>query len=161
MPKLQHAIIAVLAAGLLPMLLAQEEKPGWKPLRRIEPTSPSRELTTTVEELEALSYPPLARAGHASGRVVVRVNLGDTGYVTSVAMPKLNVPHTPLADAAVSNVRRWRFKPNPQKEALVVYDFSIDETCADLAIKQEEPSVFRFQAPNHVTITACPYQVQP
>jgi len=139
-------VMMTLAAGLSCMSPAQEQKTG--------------NVSQNVVELEALSYPAIARAARISGRVVVLVKLDDTGKVISAsAIPKIGLMNNLLTDDTLSNVRKWRFHPNPQKEALIVYDFQINKDCAEYEIKGRVPSTFHFQVPNLATVTACPIPI--
>ena len=56
----------------------------------------------------ALSYPPLARARHLSGTVVVEVRVGKDGKVSN---PKFISGPPIFKDAAFSAVTQYRFKP--------------------------------------------------
>jgi TonB family protein len=136
-------MIMALVAGLLWLSPAQEQKNG--------------SVSQTVEELEALNYPYLARLSRFTGRVVVIMKLDDTGKVVSASVvPKIGRTEGFLTQDTLLNAHKWRFHPNPQKEALLVYDFHIDNDCTKLEIESAVPSNFHFQAPNLATITACP-----
>ncbi|SRR5260370_25381666 len=140
---LKPMMIVALVAGLVWLSPAQEQKSG--------------NVSQSVEELEALNYPYLARLSGFTGRVVVIVKLDDTGRVVSASIvPKIGRTEGLLTDDSLSNARKWRFHPNPQKEALLVYDFRIEKDCTELQIESAVPSNFHFQAPNLATITACP-----
>jgi TonB family protein len=122
-------VVRVLVAGLACISLAQEQKDE-----------------TTVEVLEGMRYPPLARTAHVEGRVVVQVKLNDSGGVVSAsAMPSEKVVAMLIPDA-VSNARKWRFHPNPNKVAEIVYEFQLLNEC----IQPQSEWHFVFKAPNVV-----------
>ncbi len=54
------------------------------------------------------SYPPLAKAAHVEGTVIVEVTIDEQGNVTSA---RALSGHPLLKDAAVSAARGWRYKP--------------------------------------------------
>jgi TonB family protein len=140
---LKPMMTAALVAGLLCLSPAQTQK--------------SEAVSQSIEELEALNYPYLARLSGFTGRVVVMVKLDDTGRVVSASIvPKLGRTERLLTDDTLANAHKWRFHPNPQKEALLVYDFSIEKGCTELQIESAVPSNFHFKAPNLATVTACP-----
>jgi TonB family protein len=95
-----------------------------------------------------LDYPGLARSARVQGVVVVRVGLDDQGRVASasgVSGPKV------LVDACLANARKWTFKPNARKSAVIIYEFSLDEgACHDAS-----RSLFRLRHFNFASITAC------
>ncbi len=135
-------IVTVLVAGLACMSPAQEQK-----------------VENTVEALEGLNYPQVARLARLGGRVVVRVKLDDAGKVVSAsAMPSGRTQGVMVPDA-LSNAQKWRFRPNPGKEAVIIYEFRIEEYCTDFEIEHRVPSRFNFEVPNLVTVTACPLPV--
>ncbi len=143
---LKPLLVVALVAGLLWLSPAQEQKTG--------------NVSPNVEELEALNYPLIARRALISGRVVVLAKLDDTGRVISAtAVPRVGLTNKLLTDDSLSNARKWRFHPNPQKEALIVYDFRIEKYCTDFEIKDRVPSTFHFQEPNLATVTACPIAI--
>ena len=71
-------------------------------------------------------YPPLCRQARISGSVKLRFTVdeqGDTSDVEAVT------GHPMLKEAAVQNVRGWKFLPHPRtgrakEEAVFVYEFS-------------------------------------
>jgi TonB family protein len=78
---------------------------------------------------EDLPYPPVARVARVQGAVVVKVTLDDDGKVASsfaISGNKALIPDT------LANAKRWRFKPNSQKSAVLVYEFRLTEgACHD------------------------------
>jgi len=79
-----------------------------------------------VVSFEKMKYPALGLTARIDGLVVVRVNLDDEGKVvdaTAISGNEVLVPDT------LANVKKWRFDPNVQKTAVVVYDFVLEEGC--------------------------------
>jgi hypothetical protein len=95
-----------------------------------------------------LKYPPLADLGRKEGVVVVQARLGDDGRVEE-AVP-ISGGEIFLAACTV-NAKKWRFQPNSQKKAFIVYHFT-------LVGEDEGKSIFL--PPNFVTVTATPRQIQ-
>jgi len=97
---------------------------------------------------EDLDYPPLPRAVNQQGVVVVDVRLDDGGVPVSASAltgPELLIPH------ATANATKWRFRPNRQARAIIVYDFSIDSgACHD-----RSRSLFLLKHPNFAQIKSC------
>ena len=75
-----------------------------------------------IISFERLRYPSAALAEFAQGVVVVRANLDRDGAVAEASAVSGSAL---LAPAAVENVKRWRFEPNTQRTAVVVYNFSV------------------------------------
>jgi TonB family protein len=110
---------------------------------------------TEVLEFEELRYPPLARQARLSGVVVVQANLDDKGGVSdAVAVSGNRV----LIPDCLSNVRKWRFRPNASRRATVVYNFRFP--CEGLLYKSENQHQFVLEPPNFATITATPVTIQ-
>ena len=100
-----------------------------------------------VLSFERLGYPPAALAQYLQGIVVIQANLDEDGTVVAASVvygPRL------LAPAGIENIKRWRFAPNTQKRAVVVYDFQLPaDGCRSGA------DLFMLQDPNFVTVTGC------
>jgi len=98
-----------------------------------------------VVQFEEMTYPLAARLKQVEGAVVVRVTLDGEGKVTSAAAlsgSKLS------AEACTTNAKKWLFRPNNKKAAILVYVFRIDGLC-----RSPCPSHFVFQPPNIVLIS--------
>jgi TonB family protein len=97
---------------------------------------------------EDLPYPPVARMTRVQGVVVVKAKLDDDGRVSSafaISGNKTLIPDT------VSNAKKWKFKPNAQKSAVIVYEFRLtDGACHD-----NSHSLFQLIHQNFASITAC------
>jgi TonB family protein len=109
----------------------------------------------TVSEFEDIGYPPLARQTRTQGVVVVRVRLDKDGKVTdAVALSGSEY----LTSASVANAKKWRFQPNAQRAAILVYNFRTPHAACN---SKTVLSFSMLQAPNFVSITGCEVPVQP
>jgi TonB family protein len=129
------AAMCVVVAGDVTALKAQQVDPVY-------------DEDSKLVSFEDLAYPPLARAVRVQGVVVVSVTLDDEGSVT-VATPvsgsKVLIP--PCLD----NARKWKFVPNRQKRAVIVYEFRIHAgACHD-----RSSSVFLLMHNNFASIVSC------
>ena len=112
-----------------------------------------RDEDVKVVSFEDLRYPPLARMERVQGAVVVRVTLDDKGNVVeseAVSGAKLLLPDS------LANAKKWRFRPNPSKAAVIVYNFRLTYGLCNTLTSQ-----FNFLPPNVATITTCEQPVQP
>jgi len=108
----------------------------------------------SVSSFEEMPYPALARAAGREGMVVVEVKLDDHGYVVSakpISGYRMLVPDT------VANARKWRFHPNSEKAAVVIYEFHLIEGRCGAG----KSGLFVLREPNVATITTCFMQPQP
>jgi hypothetical protein len=104
-----------------------------------------------VSGFEDIVYPPFARQTRTQGVVVVRVRLGKTGAVTeAVALSGSDL----LIPASIANAKKWRFQPNAQGIAIIVYNFRTPQASC-------KTSFSMLQAPNFVTIIGCDLPVEP
>jgi len=102
----------------------------------------------TVIYFEEMKYPGLAFVASRQGVVVVRVNLDGEGNVVSAeAISGDDL----LVRDALSNARKWRFRPNSSKTASIIYEFRIpDGACGDTMNQ-----LFVFRAPNMALVELC------
>jgi TonB family protein len=115
---------------------------------------PVNDAGISVSSFEEMHYPALARAARRESMVVVQVKLDDDGKVVTaraISGSKMLIPDT------LSNIRKWRFHPNSNKTAVVIYEFHLVEGKCDLG----RNGLFVFKEPNVATITACEMQPQP
>jgi TonB family protein len=99
-----------------------------------------------VVDFQELKYPAIAV--NSPGVVVVRLALDERGKVTSARV----LSGDPfLIPSVVENTKTWRFEPNSQKAAIVVYNFRIEGFC--LADKFSSQMIF--YPPNFVTVIGC------
>jgi TonB-like protein len=108
-----------------------------------------------VIDYKDLSYPAIAVLAHVQGVVVVRLKLDDQGKVLDAEA--LSGAHL-LTGPSVDNAKRWRFEPNSEKAAVIVYNFRIEGACH---YSGGSSSQVIFYPPNLAAITACPGPPQP
>ncbi|MFI5090834.1 MAG: energy transducer TonB [Terriglobales bacterium] len=108
------------------------------------------DLDMKVLHFEWPRYPAIAKSARIQGVVVVQVSLDDKGNaVEAVAISG----HPMLIENSLANAKKWRFEPNPQKTAVIVYNFSLLPWAGQDQVILEPP--------NFLTITAEPPTVQP
>jgi uncharacterized lipoprotein len=99
-----------------------------------------------VMSAAALNYPPQVITLRLHGAVVVSVTLGSHGEVvtaTAVSGPPFLIP------SCLASAKNWKFGPNPQKRAVIVFEFRFGEgTCPNGTY-----SVFR--PPNILELVEC------
>ncbi len=135
-------ILIMIVVGLLGLASSQERQP----LER-------KAASVVIEALEGLPYPYIARLSGYSGQVVVTATLDHDGLVVNAVADGQPV----LTADTLTNIYAWRFRPNPENRVVIVYDFLMRHDCNVGEIQNRAPSRFHFQAPNHVTIMACPF----
>jgi TonB family protein len=133
---LRNVLVALCLLAVIPLasVPAQQDKP-------------ISDTDMKVIDFEDLGYPPLARAVRVQGVVVVRVRLDNDGKVveaTAISGSDLLVPES------LANAKKWRFKPNARRAAVIVYNFRLVGICKSSAV-----SFSTLQEPNFVTITRC------
>jgi TonB family protein len=98
-----------------------------------------------IFSFETMAYPLHAKVTHIQGAVVVKVSIDSNGNVASAAAvsgPKQLIPD------CLSNARRWRFRPEKSRTAVIVYLFKIEGLC-----QLPCASYFSFSPPNIATVT--------
>jgi protein TonB len=78
------------------------------------PTGPitlSTELSVTCPELTPPSYPPLSRRLGEEGKLVLRVELDESGYVSTASVVESS-SYKRLDEAALTAVKTWRCNPS-------------------------------------------------
>lgn len=101
---------------------------------------------------ENVVYPAIAVAASVQGVVVVHVALDADEHVTDAQAIS---GHDFFIDRSIESAKKWTFEPNPEKAAIVVYDFRLEGWCSKAPGRPTQKSEFR--APNFVSITACSY----
>lgn len=139
---LRRIVLAVCLAAISPLSCFQAQ---------LEPTINDKDMS--VIDFAELGYPPLARQTRTQGVVVVRVRLDNDGKVSEGIA--ISGPELLVADS-VANAKKWRFRPNAHRAAVIVYNFRMP-----LASCKSVASFFMFQAPNFATITGCETPVNP
>lgn len=94
------------------------------------------EIMWEVRRLESLEYPLLAAQSRSEARVVLRCEIED-GAVKSaeVISPVSKMPGIQLlVQAAIENVKKWRFRASLDPEAepsplTIIYDFRLAGQC--------------------------------
>jgi TonB family protein len=114
-----------------------------------------RDRDIEVLEFEELNYPSLARQARISGVVVVEAKLDDKGEVAEATAIS---GHPVLIPDCLANIRKWRFRPNARRLAVVVYNFAFP--CQGLLYNSESQRQFVLESPNFATVTATPMSVQ-
>ena len=100
-----------------------------------------------VVDFKDMQYPIPAQIGHVQGAVVVQVKLDEHGGVSDAQAISGPVA---LALAAVNNVKKWRFRPNARKSAVIVYNFVfLEGRC------ESHGSLFVLQPSNLATVIGC------
>lgn len=106
-----------------------------------------------VVSFEEMEYPHLAYYTHLQGSVAVQVKLDRQGKVSeAVAISGLPL----LASPSVENVKKWLFKPNASKTALIIYSYKIL-----VGRCNHDSSLFILRGANVATVLACPPLVNP
>jgi len=98
---------------------------------------------------DPIRYPAIGRSARIQGVVVVRVGLDEKGKVSHATA--LSGPE-PFVAASIANARKWRFRPNPQKAAVIIYNFRLTDAISGC-------DHFTLEPPNFATITTCPVPV--
>ena len=106
-----------------------------------------------VLSFEGMRYSPIARAANVQGVVVIQVELDGSGKPVGVRALSGN-PY--LVIRAVENAKQWRFEPNTEKTAIIVYDYRIVGLCA----QGVDSSQLVLEPPNLAIISACAFTVQ-
>ncbi len=107
-----------------------------------------------VKSFDEMLYPPIAREARIQGTVVVSAKLDGAGKVTStsgISGAKLLIPET------LSNAKKWRFSPNKNGIAIIIYEFRL----AEGKCNHETSHLFVFREPNRVSIVGCEETWQP
>lgn len=126
------------------------------PARAADARQDSGEPDLVNYEEGAVPYPVYARQAAIEGIVVVQAELNDVGQVVeAVALygDRILLPQT-LIDA-----KKWRFQPNPQHRAIIVYWFRYFGEDFPCSISWDFHGQFVLQPPNFVTVSttrACP-----
>jgi TonB family protein len=110
-----------------------------------------RDNETALLRFAELEYPKRASQARIHGIVVVRTKLDDSGNVdsaTALSGAELLIPE------CLDNAKKWRFRPNPKKAAVIVYNFELSP-----ALKPGCSS-FVVEPPNFATITTCASEIR-
>jgi len=115
------------------------------------PASPPELCVTHVESLH---YSPLARQTRIAGEVKLSAMVDETG---NVILPALSSGHPLLAEVALANIRKWKFRPPPGGAVTIeiTYQFSL----RDQPAPSPDEQLF-FDLPLHVQILASPPEME-
>ena len=105
-----------------------------------------------VSKFEPMKYPLLARNAHIQGMVVVRATLDGHGNVIEASVisgARALIPETQ------ENAKKWKFEPNPENAAVIIYDFTIPGVC-----DSSEWGTFMFRSPNVAMVYGCAVPVE-
>jgi len=111
--------------------------------------SPVNDKDINVLDYKDLEYPAIAVTSHTEGVVVIRVTLDHNGRVSDAVVISGASLLTPQS---LENAKNWRFQPNHENAAVIVYDFRIRGACHAGSVGSQ----MVFYPPNHAQITACP-----
>jgi hypothetical protein len=145
MKKLLVTVIALLlcSVAVSPLRGGQDNPPGEKAIS---------DKALKLVDYEDLTYPPVGRTAHVEGVVVIRAKLNDQGKVTdAVAISGNEV----LIPASIENAKRWRFQPNSERAAIIVYNFRLTS-----GVSKSGCSHFMLDPPNFATVTSCVPTIQ-
>lgn len=105
-----------------------------------------------VVSLDVPFYPPLARAAHVEGTVIVKVITNGEGVVTREVVSG----HPILVDAAEENIRTWTFQPHTPASFTTTFEFRLaPDTAPDYQelIRRFPDASVRLVLPGRVEIT--------
>jgi TonB family protein len=109
------------------------------------PLNGAEQPTVVVKAVAPKSYPPIAMAARAGGRVIIRVTINPKGEVTAT---KLVSGHVLLDAVSQRAARKWLFAAAEKKDADRFVELEFIYTVAS---KEEDASVF-FKPPYTVEI---------
>ena len=101
-----------------------------------------------IVDYEDMRYPTLAASARISGVVVVQAKLNKNGEVTD-ASAIFGYPM--LIPDSLTNVKKWRFRPNAKQLEVVVYYFRFP--CNGLQYNSDQQPQFVLVPPNFATVT--------
>ena len=117
----------------------------------VEDVPPDEDINVT--SFEEIGYPVPALLNNVQGDVVVRVKLDGHGKV--VLATEISGSRA-LAGVAADNAKKWQFRPNFSKAAVIIYEFRFADGMCGATLNQ----LFVFQQPNIASVTACPSHPQ-
>jgi TonB family protein len=96
-------------------------------------------------------YPPLARAAHITGTVVIEATV-EKGSVVETKVKSATSPA--LSNPAIANLKTWKFEPEGQATLVVTYVYEIRGKQTPLP---QNPKV-ELDLPRFVKVTARPFK---
>jgi hypothetical protein len=121
-------------------------------------SGPVEDRDIQVVHYQPLIYPPLDKLAAIQGVVVVWVSLSNGNVIDAKAVSG----NADLIPACLMNVKKWRFRPNKQNAAVVIYYFKIspDPDGTYTRVCKAGSSLFSFHKPNLALVEGCPERVQ-
>jgi TonB family protein len=105
------------------------------------------------QRIEDLTYPRLANYAVIQGSVTVKVEIDETGMVQAASVVH---GHPLLAEVALENIKKWRFRKNEtttdtarSDSTTVTYVFRLEGLTPDTPVQS-----FVFEYPGTVTVTS-------
>lgn len=139
----------VLAAALL-LVLGQSHLPAEQ--ERFDDVPLDEDIS--VASFEEMGYPVRGLLDGVEGDVVVKVKLDERG---KVVLATGFCGSRALTNDALANAKKWQFRPNTAKTAVIIYEFRFAEGTCGATLNQ----LFVFREPNIASVTACPSHSQP
>ena len=141
-----------IAAGILAVLVSLLATDNYARQVAVQPDRTISNNDMKLVNFEGLTYPTVGRTARIQGVVVVRAGLDDQGQ--AVETSAISGPG-PLIPDCLANAKKWRFQPNAEKAAVIVYHFRLTD-----AISKSGCSHFMLEPPNFATITSCVPEIQ-
>ena len=133
------------------------------PLQQMPPPPPPPPPLPRVIAAEVPQYPREAAASGAAGSLMLMVTTDGTRVTDATVMR--GGPPAALVEAALKNVRTWRFTPQTPLKFSVSYTFTmVDRPCDKLGRNTHDAAVIRFPFSVEVFAerdTACPGATRP
>jgi TonB family protein len=101
--------------------------------------------------VESPIYPPLAVAARIVGDVLLAARIDSDGGVT---LSYVVSGHPLLVQAALDNLKKWKFQPGESQEMEITYHFKVNGTPGNYP-----QSECTFDLPNSVTISSRPFPI--
>ncbi len=128
------------ARGLLVMLLFLVVSPQ---------TQPPMQSRFPIH-VESLAYPPIGIQSRTESDVVLIAEVSPEGGV--ICCPTFMSGKLILAQAAIDNLRTWRFQTGTKSYVTVTYHFKLEGD----PVSRSEPGICKFDLPDSVSIVAHP-----
>jgi TonB family protein len=100
--------------------------------------------------VESLTYPPLAHQARIVGDVILSAEVDSHGHVNG--WPWVLSGSQQLTQAAIENLRAWRFQPGPKSVVTITYHFRVDGEPVEATL----PTKCEFDLPDSVKIMTPP-----
>jgi TonB family protein len=108
------------------------------------------------KHIETPAFPPIARAAHVTGIVVLSVTIGADGSVSEAEVTNSGKSAAFLKSYAIENIRHWTFtKPTSAPYiATIAYDYEFDPALPPSGGPSSLPTIEKviFDLPDRVTL---------